>query len=220
MSLGDFEIQKKGLQEQIAAAETEAQFTMDMSEVEILNKQLEVLEANKLAYEDKVGQVEAPASENQVKQITELGGTEEELVKREEVQDEKVEEVKEVLEDKAEGVVESETVESLREEYSKLGEKIMEFPRSIISSMSSEEKHAFVSQNPNEANYLNTFLNDMSQYKAENGSFNFENANKYVNFISKFRGEDYSSQKMNFSEVEAIRKQQEEIGNKINQKLK
>jgi mRNA-degrading endonuclease YafQ of YafQ-DinJ toxin-antitoxin module len=114
MSFGDFETQKKSLQEQIAAAETEAQFTMDMSEVESLNKQLEVLEANKLAYEDKVGQVEAPASENQVKQITELGGTEEELVKREEVQDEKVEEVKEALEEKNEEV-QDEKVEEVKE---------------------------------------------------------------------------------------------------------
>ncbi len=108
MSLGDFETQKKNLQEQIAAAETEAQFTTDMSEVEKLNKQLEALEANKLAYEDKVEQVETPASENQVKQITELGGTEEELVKREEVQNEKVEEVKEVLKENSEEVKTSE----------------------------------------------------------------------------------------------------------------
>lgn len=110
--MGDFETQKKSLQEQIATAETEAEFTMDMSEVEKLNKQLEALEATKHMYEDKVATAEAPATENQIKQITDLGGSEEELVKREEVQDEKVEEVKEMLEEKSEGVVEN----SLEEE--------------------------------------------------------------------------------------------------------
>lgn len=106
MAIGDFETQKKNLQEQINTAEAEAGFTLDMSEVEKLNKQLEALEATKATYETKVDQAEVSATENQIKQITELGGTEEELVKREEVQNEKVEEVKEVLEEKSEEVVE------------------------------------------------------------------------------------------------------------------
>lgn len=100
----DFETQKKNLQEQIINAEAEAEFTIDMSEVEKLNKRLETLEATKHTYEDKVTAAEASATENQIKQITELGGTEEELVQREEVQDEKVGEVKEVLEDENEKV--------------------------------------------------------------------------------------------------------------------
>lgn len=161
MSLGDFETQKKNLQEQIATAETEAEFTMDMSEVEKLNKQLEALEATKHMYEDKVATAEAPATENQIKQITELGGTEEELVKREEVQDEKVEEVKEVLGEKSEGVEKTDKQSSIefykkwdderiKNKIAELAEKIQKFESKIndLDNMSPVERSQKVLSNP------------------------------------------------------------------------
>jgi glycyl-tRNA synthetase (class II) len=161
MSLGDFETQKKNLQEQIATAETEAEFTMDMSEVEKLNKQLEVLEATKHMYEDKVATAESPATENQIKQITDLGGSEEELVKREEVQDEKVEEVKEVLREKSEGVEKTDKQSSIefykkwdderiKNKIAELAEKIQKFESKIndLDNMSPVERSQKVLSNP------------------------------------------------------------------------
>ncbi len=96
MAMGDFEIQKKNLQEKITAAEEEAAITMDMSEVESLNKQMAELEAKKHTFESVSDKAEQGPNPNQEKQIIDNGGSTEELGKR---LQEKNEEVKVVEED-------------------------------------------------------------------------------------------------------------------------
>lgn len=124
-------------------------------------------------------------------------------------------ETKNLMEKSDENTTETGGLEELRAEYQKLGEQIMEAPKKILSTMTPDEKRKFASENPNEASSLEEFLQDMDKFKGENGSVVFENSLKYIRFLGKVRGENYSKQMLPFDEVQAIRKQQEQIGKKI-----
>ncbi len=116
---------------------------------------------------------------------------------------------------KGASTVEGGGAEQLKAEYLKLGEKIMEGPKKILSTITPEEKRKFASENPNQGVYLDSFLDDMHKFQGENGSSSYENSLKYIKFLGKVRGEDYSKEIPSFEEVQELRKRQDEIRTKI-----
>ena len=93
MAIGDFEKAKTSLQEKINEAEQEGEISANFTEFESLKQQMADLEAKKSTYDGVVENAEAGATENQVAQVTDLGGSEEELNKRLEEKNEGVEKI-------------------------------------------------------------------------------------------------------------------------------
>ncbi len=112
---------------------------------------------------------------------------------------------------------EEKSFEELSEEYTKIGEKILEAPKRILRSMTQDEIKLYSQKYPNEAPYLNEMLNGLDKFRAENSSFVFENFSKYIKFLGEIRGEDYSKEVLSFPEVEALRLKQSEIVSKQNE---
>lgn len=106
MAMGDFETQKKNLQEKIVSAEEEGQFVPNADELEKLKQELAKLEATKEQYVDVVEHAEENGSENQFKQIAEMGGSEEVLTEKLSEQNEEVKVAEEVVEKVSDGGVE------------------------------------------------------------------------------------------------------------------
>ncbi len=160
----------------------------------------EKLEAEKEAYMAKMAE----------KYDVPYSSTEEDLkVEKKDNQEVNNEEIEENLED----------LESLREEYGKLGNKIMEEPREILATFSEEEKKQYLSNRPNDRGYIESFLQDLNKFTGENGGVNYENALKYINFLKEIRNEDFSGKILSYLEVQNLRKKQNEIGEKISRIL-
>ncbi len=108
MAIGDFEKAKTSLQEKINEAEQEGEISANFTEFESLKQQMDDLEAKKDTYDGVVENAEAGATENQVAQVTDLGGSEEELNKRLEEKNEGVENAEAVVEETPNGGTEGE----------------------------------------------------------------------------------------------------------------
>lgn len=113
----EFNKKKNDLETQKAEAEA----MMDGAEVGRLEKELAQLEANKHTYETITAEVAQDATENQIKQITELGGSEEILHEKVEAKQEEAKKVEEVKEEKSEGVNEKVPNDDIE---NKVGEEI------------------------------------------------------------------------------------------------
>lgn len=97
----EFNKKKNDLETQKAEAEA----MMDGAEVGRLEKELAQLEANKHTYETVTAEVAQDATENQIKQITELGGSEEVLSEKVEAKNEEAKEVKAESQEKSKEIV-------------------------------------------------------------------------------------------------------------------
>lgn len=109
MEMEEFNKKKNDLEIQKAEAEA----IMDGAEVGRLEQELAQLEANKHTYETLDEEVKQDATESQIKQITDLGGSEEELNKRLEGNKEEVKKIEEVEEKTLDGDIEHKVNEEL-----------------------------------------------------------------------------------------------------------
>ena len=109
MEMEEFNKKKNDLEIQKAEAEA----IMDGAEVGRLEQELAQLEANKHTYEAVTAEVAQDATESQVKQITELGGSEEVLHEKVEAKQEEAKEFEQVLEEKGAAVIEKTSDEDI-----------------------------------------------------------------------------------------------------------
>lgn len=97
MAMEEFNAKKADLEKKISEAESEAEITLDNSEVFKYRNELAKLEEMKHLYDDKVEAAQDIPS-NQLSRVEALGGTKDEILEKTVAVDEKIEAVKEMVE--------------------------------------------------------------------------------------------------------------------------
>lgn len=106
--------------------------------------------------------------------------------------------------------------EELRKEIREINEKILQGPVKILKTMTPEEIRVFGSENPNELPYLkDTLTNLYNETSLQNGTLVWENLMKYVRFLEKTRGENYSSDILSQEELQDLKNRRDVFASEI-----